>query len=552
MTEVPIIRLPDVKTKFSIVSVKSDLLNFYEHRTILSQTLPICLHGFTPPQADPGDPLSGLGGLAKRVAFQPPKFNRKMRRRFYRFIDLWLKRNLKPLADVSTFEEWLSGVDYSAGRKAELQKVHKNWNGKPNRTWKRIKSFWKNEPYPIWKYPRAINSRIDEAKCFFGPIVQSISDELFKSPWFIKKVPVSERPLFLKQLFSDLEGSGTLYRSTDATSFEAHFDRELQLGGEYRLFKHMVGHLECWKDLDQFLKDYKAGQNICQFKMFTILIEATRMSGEMDTSLSNGFMNLMMYLFLAHENGLRESDIRGSVEGDDGLFASRHPERDPTTAQYKALGIEIKIDSTKNLSEASFCGQVYDMDDLIVVTDPREPIARLGLTNKKYVGCNEKTQLQLLRARGYSLCYQYNGCPLLSALGRRILEQTEGIKIEDRILFNMDQWERSKLQASMLKLPPEKQPGAGTRKLVEKLYHISVAKQIECEAILRTVTGPFTLPLDFPPSWSEYWERYSCNYFETNPFWMCKQSPEYIKMLKSIPSLSKVVTDLTSAPRGGF
>jgi len=554
MSEVPILKMPNVKKSLRVGRLNtSHTQNFREYRTIISKTLPLYLHGATPPRPDPGCPFSGLGAVAKRFGFEPPKHDRNLRRKFYRFIDLWLKRNLKPLDEIMTFDTWLEATDYSQGRKQELRTAWAKSDGRPNKRWNKIKSFWKDETYPSYKFPRAINSRVDEAKCFFGPIVQAISDVLFQMPWFIKKVPVSERPLFLKQLFSDFEGGSTSYRATDATSYEAHFDEELMMGGEYRLFKHMVGHTERWQHLDEFLKKYKAGKNVCQFKMFTIIVQATRMSGEMDTSMSNGFMNLMFYLFLAHENGLREEDVRGVVEGDDGLFASRHPHLDPTTSQYAKLGIDIKIESTQILSEASFCGQVYDMEDLIVVADPREVIARIGLVSKKYVNANLKTQLQLLRARGYSLCYQYNGCPLLSTLGRRILELTDKVVIEDRILFGMDQWERSKLQAAMLNLPVEVEPGLGTRLLVEKLYKIDTAKQIECESILKKVGfGPIVLPLEFPKEWIHYWNTYSCPYKETNPFWLVKQSPKYLAQLKAIPNLRKALANLITSPGGGY
>lgn len=253
----------------------------------------------------------------------------------------------------------------------------------------------------------------------------------------------------------------------------------------------------------------------------------------------------MLFLFLAHENGA--TDVKGFVEGDDGLFKVTPPSAAPTKQQFADLGFTIKIGTTKNLSEASFCGQVYDMDDLIVVTDPMEVLARVGWTNKKYTQCSPKTSMELLRAKGFSLSYQYNGCPVLSVLGRRILKLTEEHVVSEKTLRNLDQWEREKMRLAM-RLPPVKNIGENTRALVEKLYGLSVADQLQMEKEFENIQlGLHVLPnlSVCPPQWVEYYERYSVPYRSRDPCWLVAPERNFLnKFTKAYPCVQKMVASL--------
>lgn len=453
MNEVPPLPLPSAKKELKIGKSRVKRMEYNSRRTCLSQSLPLCFTGATPPQADPSHVLSVVQGIIKRFGYKTPKLDRRLKRKFRRFVQLWLRRNMTPLTadEIPTVDEWLENCDgYSAARKVELKAIWEDFCANPTfEKFEQVKSFIKNESYPSYKFPRAINSRIDAAKCYFGPMVQAISNKLFELPWFIKTVPVPDRPMVIRDtLESPKEGED--YCFTDYTAFEAHFTKEVMDMTQMELFKYMLSksNQRLWLEV---YRDTMTGTNKLTFKDISVSIEATRMSGEMDTSLSNGFANLMLFLFAVEEKrqvlGLSKADVVGFVEGDDGLFRVTPAAATPDAQDFANLGFTIKIEHTKLLSEASFCGQVYDMSDLIVVTDIREVLCRLGWTNKKYTCANKATLMQLLRARGYSLCYQYNGCPVLSKLGRRILELTQEVKIENRILQGLDQWERSKLQA---------------------------------------------------------------------------------------------------------
>jgi hypothetical protein len=547
MNEVAPISLPKVKKDLKLFHPRSTPMEWNNDRVVLAANLPLCFTGATPPRPDPGHLLSVAAGIAKRFGYQPPKINRRLLRRFRRFVQMWLRHHLEPLTDVDipSLEEWLTSTDYSAERKLELYQIWQDFeaDGSKTRLFQKVKSFIKDETYPEYKYPRIINSRIDAAKCFFGPTVQAVSDKLFALPWFIKKIPVPERPAVLKTLLEST-GEDEDYVFTDYTAFEAHFLKEIMDVTQFELFKYMLK--PC--NRSDWLAVYMAtvgGINRITLKLFDLTIEATRMSGEMDTSLSNGFANLMLFLFVCD---LKNCKACGVVEGDDGLFRCSPAHSAPTEKDFAELGFTIKIGHTKNLSEASFCGQVYDMTDLIVVTDPIEAIARLGWTNKKYVRANNRTLSQLLRARGFSYVYQYNGCPLLSVLGRRLLHLTQGVTIDERIFKNLDAWERAKLRAAVsAKLPEPKEPGIATRQLVSRLYGISVERQLEVERLFANIElGMHQLPcLDLVhKDWIDYFDTYSVNYLNKDPCWLLKPEAGLISRLRATNCCDELFTNL--------
>ena len=445
-------------------------------------------------------------------------------------------------------ESWLESTDYTASRKRELLALWANrdtWKLTP-KLFKQVKSFIKDETYPEYKYPRLINSRVDLAKCFIGPVVDAISNQVFSSPWFIKKIPVVERP---KAINDTLYRPNSIYTFTDYTAFEAHFVPEIMRVCQFRLYEYMTKNLDCASDVMKFCFGTLGGRNRCEFKHVTVGINGVRMSGEMDTSLANGFHNLMAFLYATWQND-HDAKVYGFVEGDDGIFRVEPHSATPTEKQFADLGLTIKIGQTPHLSEASFCGQVYDVEESIVITDVVEVLARFGWTNKKYVQASDKTRMELLRAKGYSLTYQYNGCPVLSVLGRRILELTKEFTISDKILMNMDQWERSKLcQFLKTPLPEEKETGVGTRSLVEKLYGLPTHIQIQWEERIRNCElGPIDLDLTSyvkEPSWIEYYERYSHPVFDTNPCWLlCDEAPFLEYLASRAPQTKEFISSL--------
>lgn len=524
------------KKTFKTTAIRPQLQSY---KTI-SRRLPLYYPGATPPRPDPGHLASTLAGVAHRVATRTPKPNRQLRREFSRFVTLWLRHNFKPLTvdEMYDFEGWLESTSYGEERKKQLRSCWTDCGGKPSRRMlSLVKSFVKDETYTEYKFPRGIYSRSDQAKCLFGPLVQSISKKLFDMHWFIKKIPVVERP---EAIYEKLYKPNANYVYTDYTSFEAHFIADLMEICENKLYAHAVSTLPSeYKEVVDVMADTKTGINKVVFKTFSCSMEAGRMSGEMDTSSSNGFTNLMLYLFASLKSGCPLDKIQGFVEGDDGIFRNDGPI--PSSSMFEKLGMTIKIGVTDKLETASFCGQVYDIEDKSVVTDIREVVCRLGWTNKKYVRAGEKVRLELLRSRGYSLVYQYGGCPVLGELGVKILELTEGVVVRQSIIDQMDEWERTRYIEALSIGGVYKTPGVATRLLVETLYGLSPREQEDIERKIRAMTELGPLPFSFddiPGDWKNYYEVYNCDIIDEIPVWVPADRSKLIQALYNAKALN--------------
>lgn len=530
MSQVRKLKLPNpVKDSFRVTGLRPQLQRYQP----ISARLPISYEYATPPRPDQGHLASALAGVAKRGATKTPTMSRKLKREFSRYVDLWLRRNFKPLSEdkLLSFDEWLAGTSYSEARKVELARVWTECGGRPTkRALQVVKCFIKDETYPEYKFPRGIYSRCDAAKCLFGPVVQSVSDVLFSMPWFIKKHPVKDRPMVI---YDKLYKPGSKYIYTDYTSFEAHFSASLMGVCENRLYTHAVSRLgQDVRNTVKLMHSVKGGINRMTFKTFSCKQEAGRMSGEMDTSCSNGFTNLMLYLFASFKAGCKESKIVGFVEGDDGLFRNDGPF--PTEELFRELGMTIKIGLTDKLERASFCGQVYDIEDKTVVTDIAEQVCRIGWTNKQYVRAKPKVLRELLRAKGYSLAYQFGGCPILGRLGAKILELTEKDTIRQSIIDKMDFWNKEKLLEAFKYGSQITTPGLSTRQLVEELYNITIDEQLEIENKIDNMTNLGYLPFKFshvPSDWTHYYELYNASDHDEVPVWIPTNERRLIKDL---------------------
>ncbi len=364
-----------------------------------------------------------------------------------------------------------------------------------------INSFPKDECYSEYKYTRLINARHDWFKCKSGPIFKLIEQQLFALPWFIKKIPVAERPQFIKEV---LEGCSFAI-ATDYTSFEALFTREMMEDCEMQLYRYMIKDLPQRREIEGWL-EVLLNKNTCKFKNFRVYLDATRMSGEMCTSLGNSFANLMFMLFIAYENG--NSEVRGAVEGDDGIFAMAG--KPPSAEHFEALGLKIKLEVHPDVTTASFCGQVFDPEDCVNVTNPLKMLISMGWTSARYAGVRDSKMKGLLRSKALSVAYQYPGCPILGHAARAYLRLTSGACtkwVEDQ----MDWWQREKLAMQKGEVP-WKEPPKNTRLLVEKLYGISLQDQFQIESYLDGLMtlGPLYLPFSgvWPKDWSDYWDTY--------------------------------------------
>ncbi len=441
--------------------------------------------GVALPVPDPQDPITMIAGVQKRFASKPPEPDLAFLAEFAEFVHSFVREKFRKIpasADVSV-TNFLENAPYTLARKKELLDKFERWVDRESKKYRRCKSFMKHEQYPEYKHARPINSRTDEFKCHVGPIFRLIEKEVFSNPWFIKKVPIKDRPQFIKNV---LYAVGGIYEETDFSSFEASFTNVVMTVCEFQLYSYMVEDLPDGQWFMEEMYGTLAGENTCEFKNFIAKVIATRMSGEMNTSLGNGFSNFCMMHFMAHVKG---SKVVGVVEGDDGLCRFIGPA--PTADMYAKLGFNIKLQTHKNLESASFCGLIFHPDDCVNVADPVEFLASFGWVHGKYAGSKLTKLKTLLRCKALSAAHQYPGCPIISVLADKALELTAGFDvrymIEQSDVFNM--WEREQLLLAlkdMKKLAKRRIAiPYSTRLLMAEKFGVPVEIQIRIEEGIR-------------------------------------------------------------------
>jgi hypothetical protein len=478
-----------------------------------------------------------VGGVVKRFAAKPPLANHTVlgvrksdyqtfmylrtrkgtpikKRTLRRFVREYCKKNLVPIlpeADTS-LETWLGKTNYPEWRKQELREIWKvvesMENIKTTKKWWKVGSFQKDETYPDYKWPRGINARKDQFKCAVGPIFHLMEENVYRNPSFIKHVPVSERAAYISERLS---GEGGVYVATDYTSFEALFTAEIMDCVEFEMYDYMTSQLPEHDTFMVLVREVLGGMNRCEFRSFVVELLATRMSGEMCTSLGNGFSNLMFMEYVCY---LKGATCIGVVEGDDGLFYVVGVP--PTAEDFALLGLVIKLEVHTTLSTASFCGLVFDQEELVNITDPAKVIATFGWAAGKYARCGVSKKLGLLRCKALSLAHQYPGVPVVAALAEYGLRVTAGVKIGEalKVLLGDSQtrWQYSKLPLTSDQIP-RKDVGPRTRILMEEKFGLTVEMQIAIETYLNslkvlTELDSCLFDIWLPASWRHYFVNY--------------------------------------------
>lgn len=276
--------------------------------------------------------------------------------------------------------------------------------------------------------------------------------------------------------------------ATDYTAFESHFTESLLALCEFRLYAYMTRNLPCHR---QFMRDLHVllGENSIFFKNVKCGVRATRMSGEMNTSLGNSFTNLMLYFYIHRFNPYSNA----VVEGDDcvGVYVGKTP----TTADYARLGLTVKIETPSCLSQASFCGQIFT-EEFETIVDPHKIIAKTGWIDAAYIDSKEKKKKELLRCRAMSLLSMYPACPIVTSYGLYLLRATAGYHyFVDKSLSVHEKEHLTTLCANFtLKT---KVPSMACRRLMETTFNFSILHQMYLEKYFDGLTTiqPINHPL---------------------------------------------------------
>lgn len=460
------------------------------------RTLPVYVQGVLPWHVAPTAENARLG-LMKRVLGNI-KWDRRLMSLFRHFVGRWLKTNLVPIQDVvvetlpEAFESWLLTTTYSNKRKRQLREALQKYISQNDVTgFSKVKSFIKDEFYNEPKLARLINPRNDASKTLFGPLIKKIENEVYKLRYFVKHVPICERP----QLFLDSWPQGTRCLTSDFSRFEGSFSPAFMRACEFQLYKYMLpSHRE---EMELYCKilgsnNYLVGSG-CSAK-----IRGKRMSGDMCTSLGNGFSNLMLIMFMAWRSHV---NIDGFVEGDDGLYFGDIAALDMSV--ITGLGFEIKMLVDSDPGRAGFCGMIYDLKNGVVLGDPKRHLLHSGWVTGKYVKL-KKFDLELLRAKAFSLAFSFPACPVIASFSKYLLRVTDGVEP----LFAKDYWTQSLVRMNMpngklsdrcialMKRPVDD----NSRLLLAESYGILPAQQIECEHYLDGLTALQPLSQQFTDS----------------------------------------------------
>lgn len=422
------------------------------------------IRGFAPLCMDSNDPYTVECSFKKRLFrdLLPPES--KFLGSFRHFVRKWVRDHI-PQVQIMDLEEWLGSTGYSEARKAELRLAYDKGHQPSRHKASHIDTFVKTESYPEYKHARMINSRSDAFKAWSGPRFKAIENAVYRIHHFIKHVPVPDRV----DVIRSLKQAGLFYYSTDFTAYESHFTAELMDACECELYRHCLAGDEG----AEFLCSVLTGTNRMRTRTgHRAECTARRMSGDMCTSLGNGFTNLMLVLYIVDQKG---GSVDGYVEGDDGIFASSV---ELTSEDYAKCGFTIKIERIPDPCCASFCGLVFANSGEII-RDPFRFMNGFGWTSS-FINAGPKIMNELLRAKALSAVYECPQCPIVSVLARRALDKTVGFAprfVEDGYHHRVPSDVRKIVKFD---------PGHDTRELFERLYSIPVVTQLAIEELINS------------------------------------------------------------------
>lgn len=454
--EMPIPRPPEV-TQVSLPVVRRDRRKMYRKLPEISIPghVPICL--------DLNDPDTLKCGFEKRLLRELPTPNRKTLAQFTDFVRKYVSK--LPMARDIPFDEWLDSIEnINEQRKAQLRESHELLRGgRPTRRQaSHIDTFGKTESYPEFKHCRMINSRSDAFKAYSGRYFKAIEEIVYELPEFIKHVPVPDRPARIQ----GLKRAGLRYYENDFTAYESHFTAELMDICECALYRHCLKW--CSEDAE-FLCRTLTGVNRMRTRSgVSAKVLARRMSGDMCTSLGNGFTNLMLVKFIAFK---KQGTVEGFVEGDDGLFACNF---EMSSDDYLELGFTVKIVEVDDPCHAHFCGMIFSENGEII-RDPFKVCQTFGWTSS-LIGASKPIMYQLLRAKALSSVFETPQCPIVGAYARHALDVTSGVTarhVYDGYHAAVPDF-----------VPPPFNPSADTRRLFALKFGIPETEQEAIEAQL--------------------------------------------------------------------
>lgn len=434
-------------------------------------------------------------GVLKRMGAILPPIKYTMKQRLLEFSDFFMNKYYKDCIFESDeqfyVEDWLNEVTYPYYRKEELQSVHDNLIEKKSNY--DVDLHGKNEPYGEYKHVRGIYARKDEFKVQVGPFFKKLGNRVFNKPQYIKHVPVKDRA---KYILATCNRQDLLTYFTDFSSFESSWE-PFKMSLRTRFYEFC---LQNHPMLSQMKKKFSIllGDNKIVHSMFQAYIKARVMSGEMDTSLGNGYGNDLIQAFVCcvmNNNNLDDFMKNHSIEGDDNVGCVAIV---PTAEQFNQLGFNVKMEVVKDVTDAEFCGLIFDRESLHILADPVKAVLNFGYTGCDYATCNHQTLMELLRAKSLSLLYQYPGCPVIASMAKYGLRVTKGANIK---ISRDDKFKMTEVMKYMSDLGYYNECLSvvitnGSRLKIEQKYKLTIQQQLEIEDYFNNKND--LLPINLP------------------------------------------------------
>jgi hypothetical protein len=492
----------DNKDPSSIVIRRDAKTLVFEERAINRQVVAVTLDELAPLDAnlyapDLSCPQQKMLGAAQRTCQRMPAKSRKMMRKLFKFVKRWLNNNFEPLSrdEVSSTEDSILDSKLDGPKKALYLRLYDEYLKGYHDAGREIRSFIKREFYMEPKFARIIAGVDPKFTVRYYAIFKAIEKKLFSRPEFIKKIPVPDRPRYIMEQTRSEELN--LFRATDYTRFECSFDQRVMETLEIQLYKRAVSDCpELVEEMNSFIRAF-SGLNRCSFGDCMYTVTATRMSGDICTSLGNGFSNLMLNLFAAHSVG---AQTFGVVEGDDGLFGW---EGEPPNADFFSdLGFIVKLEDVNSIGDASFCGLVFDPGACQNICDPVESLIKLPYVHQKYQGARDDYLRQLIRMKAVCRVYEAPHCPMVSVFCRRLMEVIPD-KFTDRMADSEGWYYRERHITANRTTLPDFDPDPRTRILFAERYGYSLAEQRVFEEACASWFPGDPLHFEFPSMYKD-------------------------------------------------
>lgn len=458
-------------------------------------------------------------GMRKRM-IHVNKFEPKLMWEFQHFVYIYVKTHYEPLEyfpiNLETANEfWLNPCKhYTVKRKNVLRSYISEYLEKglgqfkeDHKNFYACMSFIKREFYSEVKTARIINSRSDEFKALCGAHIKLIENAITHNEHFVKTTTLATRAKRMKEIIDKYQ----YVVETDYSSFEGTQSCEFHQACEAVLFKHMLANnIEVWSIIRPiFRRDHleKCISMPSQRREF-MTFEGSRMSGDLWTSLGNGFSNMMVFLFTLHRMSRlgmlnvtqdRPIDADWLCEGDDGYFAANVDFSAMFEQTATDLGLKMKMDHGQDINDVSFCSTCVGPGGLPVPNFWRL-LEKFGWVFEDeiithYTDKPTKAEMNLLWSKTLSLNASSQGIPILQPLSVRLAKIIKNHRVCKKWFSYWEIEQFGVLEWTIQEIPITME----MRHFFAQRFGVSVEKQFEVEKLISKMTNVRTvLPLIRP------------------------------------------------------